>query len=114
MEAVAVAEDCVELGVELARFDRAVDVVEFCECLRRDEVLSCALRSAVRERLDSKERAFNVMLAHHPATLAENSRRAEARRLERERLERIAARERRRVDIGLQRLSRRWNARQSQ
>ncbi len=63
---------------------------------------------------DAKQSAFDAMLARHPATLAENARRAETRHLEKERLEKIAERqserEERRRCAGVRHLARRWHA----
>lgn len=87
----------------------------FCLEIEYNEKIGDVIREGVKKALDEKQRAFDAMLASHPATLAVTARRAEARRLERERLEGIAARrrarERRAVGAGVERLARRWDAR---
>ena len=76
--------------------------------------LAAAIREGVRSKLDARQKAFDTMLARHPAAVAENARRAEARRLEAERLEEIARRQREREEnrrrAGARHLVRRWHA----
>ena len=96
------------------RFNRIFDFELYCLELEYSETIGNALREGVRAVLDRKQRAFDAMLAVHPASLAENARRAEARCLEKERLAGIAtrrkARERYAVDAGVERLAHRWGA----
>ena len=87
----------------------------FCLELEYNEKIGNALRDGVETALDRRQRAFDAMLAVHPATLAEKAGRAEARQLDEERLERIATRRRereaRRKREGVERLACRWGAR---
>ena len=95
--------------------NRVFDFELLCLELEYNEKIGNALREGVETALDCRQRAFDAMLATHPATLAENARRAEARRLEQERLAAISARReereerKRRAAVG--HLARRWGAR---
>ncbi len=97
------------------RLNRLFDFDVFCLELEYNEKIGNALREGVEAALDRRQRAFDAMLAIHPATLAEKAGRAEARFLEKDRLERTAARrrarERRAVGASVERLARRWGAR---
>ncbi len=96
------------------RFERVFDFEVYCLELEYNEAIGAAIREGVRAALDRKQRAFDAILAGHPATLAENARRAEARRLDKERLEGVATRRRERYErrrrAGVMRLVRRWGA----
>ncbi len=96
------------------RLNRVFDFELFCLELEYNEKIGAMISEAVQTKLDEKQRAFDAMLATHPATLAENARRAETRRLEKERLEKIAERqserEERRRRAGVSQLARRWGA----
>jgi len=97
------------------RLNRVFDFELFCLELECNEKIGNALREGVRAALDRRQRAFDAMLAIHPATLAEKAGRAEARFLEKDRLKRAAARrkarERRAMSADVERLARRWDAR---
>ena len=88
----AVVEDRVTMTEPLRRFCEVFDFETYCLELSQDERFDSAIRKALEKKLDSRERAFNIVLRQHPATLRENARRAEARRIEKERLDGIAAR----------------------
>ncbi len=96
------------------RFNEVFDLELFALELEYNEKIGAMIRESVKKELDGKERPFDAMLATHPATLAENARRAETRRLEKERLEKIAERqserEQRRRRAGVRHLARRWHA----
>ena len=104
------------LGEEEAfkRFDEHFDLDVFALELEYGGRLGEAINQAVCAKSDRRQAAFDKMLAEHPATRVENARRAKARRLEAERLQRIAARnearEKRQLQEGLQHLARRWRA----
>ncbi len=97
------------------RLNQVFDFELFCLELEYNEKIGNALREGVETALDRRQRAFDAMLAIHPATLAEKAGRAEARFLEKDRFKRAAARrrarERRAVGAGLERLARMWGAR---
>ena len=97
------------------RLNRVFDFELFCLELEYNEKVGNALREGVETALDRRQRAFDAMLAIHPATLAEKADRTEVRFLEKDRLKRAAARrrarERRAVGAGVERLARRWDAR---
>lgn len=92
------------------RFDHEIYYLE----LEYNERLGEAIRGAVRTRLDRKQARFDQFMAAHPATLAENERRAEMRRLERNRHDQIAlrmeVREKQQLQSGIARLAHRWRA----
>ncbi len=95
------------------RFNEVFDLELFALELEYNEKIGAMIRESVKKKLDGKERPFDAMLATHPATLAENAHRAEARRLEKERLDKIVERrrereERKRRAVG--HLARRWGA----
>ncbi len=97
------------------RINEVVDLELLALELEYNEEIGSMIRESVKKKLDGNQRAFDAMLAVHPATLAENARRAEARLLETERLERIVAwrkecEERSRC-AAVGRLARRWGAR---
>jgi hypothetical protein len=96
------------------RLNEVIDFDLFCLGLEYDERLVAEIHESTRKRLDERQRAFDAMLTRHPATLAENVRRAETRRLEKERLEKIAERlserEERKTCAGVRHLARRWHA----
>ncbi len=96
------------------RFNEVIDFELYCLELEYSDKICAMIREGVRKVLDAKQSAFDAMLARHPATLAENARRAETRRLEKERLEKIAERqserEERRRCAGVRYLARRWHA----
>ena len=96
------------------RFNEVIDFELYCLELEYSDKIGAMIREGVRKALDEKLRVFDAMLAQHPATLAENARRAETRRLEQERLEKIAERqserEERRRCAGVRHLARRWHA----
>ncbi len=96
------------------RFDRVFDFELFGLVLEYSDEFGAAIRECVRRRLNERQKAFEAILAVHPATLAEKAGRAEARLLEKDRLERAAARKRARarraVGAGVERLARRWGA----
>lgn len=96
------------------RFNQVIDFELYCLELEYSDKIGAMIREGVKRRLDAKQSAFDAMLAGHPATLAENARRAETRRLEKERLEKIAERqserEERRRCAGVRYLARRWHA----
>ena len=96
------------------RFNEVIDFELYCLELEYSDKIGAKIREGVRKALDEKQQAFDAMLARHPATLAENARRAETRRLEKERLEKIAERqserEERRRCAGVRYLARRWHA----
>ncbi len=96
------------------QFSEVFDLDLFALELEYNEEIGSALHEGVRAALDRRQRAFDVMLEQHPATLAENARRAEMRRLEQERLEKIAERRReceeRTRRAGVMHLARRWGA----
>jgi hypothetical protein len=96
------------------RFNEVIDFELYCLELEYSDKIGAMIREGVKRRLDEKQKAFEAMLAQHPATLAENARRAETRRLEKERLEKIAERqserEERRRCAGVRYLARRWHA----
>ena len=104
------------LGEEEAfnRFNEVFDLDVFTLELEYGEHLGETIRKAVRAQSDRRQAKFDHMLAEHPATRVENARRAEARRLEADRLQRIAARqeerEKRHFDNGLQHLALKWRA----
>ena len=97
------------------RFNEVIDFDLYCLQLEYSDKTGAMLREGVKKALDGKQRAFDAVLARHPATLAEKARRAETRHFEKERLEGIAARrkarERRAVGAGVERLARKWGAR---
>ena len=90
------------------RLNRVLDFELFCLELEYNEKIGAMTSEAVQEKLDGKQRAFDAMLAVHPATLAEKAGRAEARQLDEERLGRIAEGRRRRG--GARHLARRGHA----
>jgi hypothetical protein len=96
------------------RFNEVFDLDLFALELEYDETISAMIREGVKRALDEKQRVFDAMLTSHPATLAENARRTERTRLEKERLEKATARKeereerRRRAAVG--HLARRWGA----
>ena len=96
------------------RFNEVFDLDLFALELEYDQTISAMIREGVKRGLDERQRAFEAMLADHPATLAENVRRAERTRLEKERLEKAAARkeerEERRRRAAASHLARRWGA----
>ncbi len=96
------------------RFNEVFDLELFALELEYNEKIGAMIRESVKKKLDAKERPFDAMLATHPATLAGNARRAETRRLEKERMEKIAERqserEERRRHAGVMHLARRWHA----
>ncbi len=96
------------------RLNRVFDFDLFCLELEYNEKIGAMTSEAVQEKLDGKQRAFDAMLAVHPATLAEKAGRAEARQLDEERLGRIAEgrkeHEENRRRAGARHLVRRWHA----
>ncbi len=96
------------------RFRAIFDFEIFCLELEYYESSGAAIREGAKAALDEKQRAFDAILTRHPATLVGNARRAEARRLEKERREKIAerrrAREEQRRRTGVKRLAQRWRA----
>ena len=97
------------------RFDRVFDFELYALVLEYSDKFGAAIRECVKRGLDERQKAFEAMLAIHPATIAEKAGRAEARSLEKDRLKRAAARrrarERRAVGAGVERLAHRWGAR---
>ena len=95
-------------------FNKLFDHQIYCLELEYNGRLGDAIREAVQARLKRKQARFDQFMAAHPATLAENERWAEARRLEQERLERIATRkevrENQQLQSGIERLAHRWRA----
>lgn len=83
-------------------------------CLELDYNLGRLFRKEIKRHLNQKQAVFDRMMEKHPATLADNARRAEARRLEKEWRERRAAekeaRDKRRLQKSLQRLAKGWGA----
>ncbi len=96
------------------RFNRIFDLELYALVLEYSDEFGAAISGCVKRRLDEEQEAFEAMLAGHPATLAENALRAERTQLEKERLERVAARkkegERRRRRAAVGHLARRWGA----
>ena len=98
----------------LEEFSEHFDLELFALELEYNDELGAAIREAVISRLDARQKTFDKMLARHPATMAENARHAEVRRLEEERLEKIAERRREREErrkcAGVRHLARKWHA----
>ena len=96
------------------QFSEVFDFEFYALVLEYSDEFAAGIRECVKRRLGERQKAFEAMLARHPATLTENARRAEARRLEEERLEKAAvrkkARERRAMGADVERLARRWGA----
>jgi hypothetical protein len=96
------------------RFNEVFDFEVYCLEFEHNERIGAMLREGVREAFDERQQTFHAVLAQHPATLAENARRAETRRLEEEHLEKIAERRREREErrrrAGVRHLARRWHA----
>jgi hypothetical protein len=96
------------------RFNEVINFDLYCLELEYSDKIGAMIREDVKRRLDEKQKAFDAMLARHPATLAENARRAETRRLEKERLEKVAERQKEREERtrrgGVRHLARRWHA----
>ncbi len=96
------------------RLNDVFDFELYALVLEYSDEFGASIRGSVERRLDERQKAFDAMLATHPATLAENARRAEAGRLEKERLEKTTvrrkARERRAMGADVERLARRWGA----
>jgi len=97
-------EDAYEQFV--AHFDLDVFALE----LEYNDRIGAMLREGVRRALDRKQRNFDLLLAEHPATVAEDSCRALARQLEEERRLKIAERIERADQAQARRLARRWHA----
>ncbi len=96
------------------RFNEVFDFDLFCLELELNVKIGEAIREEIRTKLGAKQHSFDTMLVQHPATLAESARHAEARRLEQERLEKIAERQSEREEhkkcAGVRHLARRWHA----
>lgn len=96
------------------RLNEVIDFDLFCLELEYNEKIGAMIHEGVSKALEEKQLAFDAMLAQHPAALAENARRAETRRFEKERLEKIAERQSEREECrrraGVRHLARRWHA----
>ena len=96
------------------RFNEVFDFEVYCLELENNQKIGAMILEGVTNALDARQRLFEAALASHPATLAEKARRAEVRRLEKERLEKIAERRReceeRTRRAGVRHLARRWHA----
>ncbi len=92
------------------RFNEFFDLDLFCLAFKYSEEIDAMIRSGVERAFDRRRRGFERMLARHPDTIAENRRRAEAKRLEAERRRRLQRRCRRELLAALKQLAGRWHA----
>ena len=96
------------------KFSEVFDLEVFALELEYNDRLGETICQAVRRESDRKQANFDAILADHPATLAGNVRRSEARRLESARLQTIAARKeerkKRSMDRELEHLAQKWRA----
>ena len=96
------------------RFTEVFDLDVFALELEYSDRIGGMIRKGVEQVLDRKQHDFEVMLAAHPATAAEESCRGMARQLEEERQQEIAKRRAEREGKTVRtlacRLARRWHA----
>ncbi len=92
------------------RFSEFFDFDLYCLELEYGEQIGVMIRLGLERALDHRQQGFERMLAQHPDTIAENRRRAEARRLEAERKRRLKRKRRRELLAALRQLAGKWHA----